>query len=201
MRTEEDKKIQQTLEKPGKGLPAIDALFLKHVAFPVIKRLVSWDRGMEWFEREGQRILRAVKNLDEEVLFNKVLIPKTMGIEDNSRYYSPAMVLWHLVYVGETIRDGIISLSRKERLDFVVKIENFKPFVEISSDIVHAYEVFLTGYRAVLEEKVEDRYIPNYHAHPWFGPLNPHQWLIMSALHQIVHRRQLERILKYGGRD
>jgi hypothetical protein len=201
IQTEEDREIQDKLDKAGKGLPAIDALLLKYVGFPVLKRLLSWDRGMELFEREGQRILHDVKGLDESVLFKKVLIPKTTGIEDNSRYYSPAMVLWHLIYVGETIRDGIISLSRKEQLDFVVKIENFKPFVDIGSNIVNDYEAFLEGYRSTIEENAGDRYIGNYHAHPWFGPLNPHQWVIMSAVHQVVHRRQLGNILKFGANN
>ncbi len=196
MQTEEDKGIQSQLESAGKGLPAIDALFLKYIGFSMLKRFVSWERAMRFFESEGMKILAEVKELDHDILFRKVLISKTLGIEDNSRYYSPAMVLLHLIYVGEAIREGIIGLSKNEKLNFVVKIENFKPFVEISSDIVNDYEVFLKEYRAAIEENVKDRYIQNYHAHPWFGPLNPHQWLIMSAVHQWVHARQLRRILK-----
>ncbi len=195
MQSEEDKKIQDQLGSAGKGLPAIDALFLRHVGFPLLKTFMSWDAGMNLFEREGAKILRDVKALDKQVLFEKVLIPRIAGIEDNSRYYSPAMVLWHLIYVGGTIRDGIISLSKNEKLDFVVKIEEFKPFVEISPDIVDEFERFLGSYRGTLEAKVEDKDIRNYHAHPWFGPLNPHQWLIMAAVHQVVHGRQLRKIL------
>jgi hypothetical protein len=201
MQTDEDKRIQDSLESAGKGLPAIDALFLKYIGFPVLKRTMSWDKGMELFEREGRRILENVQGLDEGILFQKVLIPKITGIENNSRYYSPAMVLWHLIYVGEAIQDGIIALSKNEKLDFVVKIENFKPFVEISSNIINDYEAFLDGYRSTIEESVEDRFIRNYHTHPWFGPLNPHQWVLMSAVHQIVHRRQLENILKFGANN
>lgn len=196
MQTEEDKKIQNKLESAGKGLPAIEALTLRHIIFPILKTLMSWNMGMKLFEYEGKRILNDVKMLDESVLFKKVLIPKILGIEDNSRYYSPAMVLWHLIYVGEAIQGGIISLSKNESPDFVVKIEKFKPFVEISANIVSQYEMFLKEYRRTIEENVKDKYIRNYHAHPWVGPLNPHQWLIMSAIHQLIHRRQLRKIIK-----
>ncbi len=195
MQTEEDKKIQNQLESAGKGLPTIDALFLKYAAFPVLKTFTSWNMGMRLFEHEGKRILHSACELDSDTLFRKVLISKTFGIEDNSRYYSPAMVLWHLIYVGNTIQEGIIALSKGEELDFVVKIENFKPFVEIDPDIVSQYEAFLSSYRHIIEENVVDRYIRKYHAHPWFGPLNPHQWLVMSAIHQWVHGRQLRKIL------
>jgi hypothetical protein len=45
-----------------------------------------------------------------------------------------------------------------------------------------------------IEASVKDKYIRNYHAHPWFGPLNPHQWLVLSAIHQVVRGRQLRKI-------
>lgn len=195
MQTEEDK-IQSKLESAGKGLRLIDALVLKHIAFPFLRTTMSWNMGMKLFEHEGERILKDVKELDDDTLFRRTLIPKIVGIEDNSRYYSPAMVLWHLIYVGNTIRDGIISLSKNERLNFAVKIENFKPFVEISPHIVNEYELFLQAYRRTIETKVADKNIRNYQVHPWFGPLNPHQWLIMSAIHQVVHGRQIRKILE-----
>lgn len=196
MQTEEDERIQSELESAGKGLPVVDALLLKRIIFPVLKTFMSWNMGMKLFENIGNRILNDVKELDDKTLFKRALITKTYGIEDSSRYYSPAMVLWHLVYVGGAIQEGIISLSKNESLDFVVKIENFKPFVEISNNIVSEYEMFLKEYRRTIEENVKDKHIRNYHVHPWFGPLNPHQWLVMSAIHQLIHKRQLRKILK-----
>jgi len=196
LRTKEDIQIQNQLENAGNGLPGIDAFFLKYIGFPILKTIMSWDRGMQLFEKEGRKILKSVKKLDYETLFKKRLISKTFGIEDNSRYYSPAMVLWHLIYVGETIQEGIISLSKNEPVDFVVKIENFKPFIEISDTIVEDFEIFLDNYKTYTEANTKSKNIKNYHVHPWFGSLNPHQWVIMSALHQLVHGRQLQKIIK-----
>lgn len=196
MQTKEDIEIQNKLEKPGHGLPKIDAIFLKHVGFPILKTFISWDNAMKFFEYEGKEILNLVKDLPKDKLFKKVLIPKIFGIEDNSRYYSPAMVLWHLLYVGETLHEGIVSLSKNEKIDFTVKIENFKPFVQIDEDIVEKYENFLNNYKKFIETNVENKYINNCLSHPWFGCLNPHQWLVMSAIHQMVHKRQIKKILK-----
>ncbi len=191
---------QDTLGKAGAGLPKFQAMFLRHIGFPMLRISVSWEKGFEIFESEGLKVLQLVEDLDQEQMHTKILVPKTFGIEDNSRYYSAAMVLWHLTYVGEVIRDGIISLSRGEHLDFTVKIENFKPFVEIENNVIEEYRSLLSNYRTELDNKVWDRYIRNYHSHPWFGPLNPHGWLVMGAVHQWVHRRQLENIVK-GLRD
>jgi len=181
IRSEEDKKIQDKLEQAGKGLPSIDAIFLRYIGFPIVKTFMSWEKGMKFFEDEGEKILDAVKNLDKETLFKKVLISKTFGIEDNSRYYSPAMVLWHLIFVGKTIEEGIISLSKNQKVNFVVKIEKFKPFVEINNDIIEDFKIFLNSYRENIESNIGNPKIKNYHPHPWFGPLNPHQWLIMVS--------------------
>lgn len=187
---------QNSLGKAGAGLPKFQAYFLRHIGFPMLRQFMSWDRALESFEAEGRKVLQLVAGLEQEQLNTKVLVPKTFGIEDNSRYYSAAMVLWHLIYVGETIRDGVTSLSRGETLDFTVKIENFKPFVDISPNIVNDYQAFLSTYRPTLNKNVQDRNRPNYHSHPWFGPLNPHGWLVLNAVHQLIHRRQLENIIK-----
>lgn len=51
------------------------------------------------------------------------------------------MVLLHLICVGEVLQEGIVSLSKNEKINFTVKIENFKPFVEIDEDIVEKIRV------------------------------------------------------------
>ncbi len=187
---------QDSLGKAGAGLPKLQSLFLRHIGFPLLRLSLSWEHAVKIFESEGDKVLRLVVGLNQEQMHTKVLVPKTFGIEDNSRYYSASMVLWHLNFVGEAIRDGIISLSRGETLDFTVKIADFKPFVDIGPDIVGEYSSFLAGYGPELNRHVKDRRIANYHSHPWFGPLNPHGWLIMNAVHQLIHRRQLENIVK-----
>ncbi|MDX1295827.1 MAG: DinB family protein [Sulfurimonadaceae bacterium] len=187
---------QDSLSKPGAGLPRLHTFFLRYIGFPMLRAFISWEWAMRIFESEGRKVLRLAETLNEDQLFTKVLIPKTFGIEDNSRYYSAAMVLWHLTYVGDTIREGIVALSRGEQLDFTVKIENYKPYVDIDTAVLQNYRGFLHRYRDDIEREVEERYTANCHGHPWFGCLNPYGWLVMCALHQWVHRRQLERIVK-----
>ena len=187
---------QDSLEKAGAGLPRFQALMLRYIGFPILRMFLSWEGALNLFESEGQKVLKLVDGLGQEQMNTKVLVPKTLGIEDNSRYYSAAMVLWHLIYVGNTINDGVVSLSRGETLDFTVKIENFKPFVDIKPNIADDYQNFLSNYRLSLDKNVHDRRKANYHSHPWFGPLNPHGWVVLSAVHQLIHRRQLENIIK-----
>ena len=59
MQSEEDIKIQNKLESAGNGLPSIDAIFLKHIGFPILKTFIPWSAGMKFFEYEGRRILNS----------------------------------------------------------------------------------------------------------------------------------------------
>jgi hypothetical protein len=36
------------------------------------------------------------------------------------------MVLWHLIYVGECLQEGIVNLSKNEKINFTVKIEKLQ---------------------------------------------------------------------------
>lgn len=188
--------IQENLGKAGVGLPFVEGIFLKYIAFPFLKQRFDWDKALKQFELEGEKILTLTKPLSQEQLFTRVLIPKIFAIEDNSRYYSPAMVLWHLIYVGEAIQQGIVDLSLGKKIEMTVKIENYKPFVEVDENIIEKYEKFLANYRKFLESNLIDIHSTNCHIHPWFGCLNPHQWLVMSMAHQLIHRRQIEAIIR-----
>jgi hypothetical protein len=74
MQTQEDIEIQNKLEKAGKGLPKIDAIFLRYIGFPLLKSFISWDNAMKFFEYQGKEILNLVKDLPKDKLFKKVLI-------------------------------------------------------------------------------------------------------------------------------
>jgi hypothetical protein len=32
--------------------------------------------------------------------------------------------------------------------------------------------------------------------HPWFGPITAHQWNWLMGIHQSIHRKQIEEILR-----
>jgi hypothetical protein len=196
--TPQDQAIQSQLDQAGKGLPKLEGAFLRHIGFPTLKGLLSWDRAMNRFESEGLKIIELTQHMSHEMLFTKVLIPKVFAIEDNSRYYSPAMVLWHLIYVGQTIEQGIIDLSHGRQIDMIIKIENFKPYVEIDDDIVSQFEKFITNNRDNITQNLGNPAHPTCHTHPWFGCLNAHGWLVMSMAHQLIHRRQIEAIIKHA---
>ena len=187
------------LAPAGAGLPRGRALLLRYAAFPLLKRLVSFERALSHFEKEGRRAAALCEGLSRERLFGRVMVPPLFGLEENSRYYSPAMVLMHLLIVGQALRERIPRLSRGERPDKEVRIEEYKPYTDIPEDIVKRYRRFVEGFRLTLLENLDDIHAPHRYEHPWFGPLNPKEWMVMGAIHQTVHRRQIEAILTHSG--
>ena len=183
------------LGKAGGGLSKTRGVFLKYVGFPVLNTLITWQRALDIFEKEGEKVIKLANSLEDKQLFERILVPTLFGLEDNSRYYSVAMVLEHLIIVGSALQERIPLLSQGKSLDMEVKIEKYKPYVEIESNIIETYTQFVQNFRKIVEAQVEDVYIDNHHEHPWFGNLKPKEWAVMGAIHQMVHRRQIEAII------
>jgi len=186
----------ETLGSAGAGIPHFTRIAGQYALFPLLNRFISWERAWDIYDREGAKIVAMASGLTREQCFERVLVPKLFGLEDNSRYYSVAMVVEHLLIVGKALAQRIPLLSRGVTLPDQVKIEDVKPYTEIDENIVEAFTDFMASYREKLNADVENIHIDNTSDHPWFGPFNPKQWSILGMVHQIVHRRQIEAILE-----
>ena len=187
------------LQTPGAGLPPLENFILKTVGFGIVGPMVSWNLSRRLFQWEGMKIIQLTENLSNEQLTRRVLIPRITAIEDSSRYWSPAMTLAHLVIVGEAIADFVVRLSRGESIEGEVRIQDVKPDHHTLPNILDDYRAFLPRFDRTLSRDVVDQYSPGTHPHPWVGPLTARQWLNLGAVHQRVHRKQIEKILQLGG--
>jgi len=194
--TKDSQELIEDLGKAGGGLSSGRAFFLKYLGFPLLNSIILWERALDIFEKEGGKVLSLARSMEKDKLFERVLVPKLFGLEDNSRYYSVAMVIEHLIIVGSALKKRIPLLSQGKNFDKEIKIEDYKPYMEIDDTIIDEYEIFLHGFRKEVEENVDNIYLENRHEHPWFGELKAKDWSVMGAIHQIVHRRQIEAIIR-----
>lgn len=197
--TKETETNMPDLDAPGAGLPAIQEFLLKHLAFPILRRVVSWEWALAIFEREGRLILAQVLDASAEQRLARVLVPRMMGIEDSSRYWSLAMTLDHIVIVSSGVLELIVRLSHGDKTDVIVDTAHVKPDVHAPADIEQKFEEFVSHFREQLESRVKNKRSAHCHVHPWFGCLDPHGWLVMLAIHQFIHRRQIVQIRKRLG--
>jgi hypothetical protein len=182
------------LASPGAGLPLVHELVLKYLAFPILRRLVSWERALAMIEKEGRVILAEVLDVPEDLRFRRILVPRMMGIEDSSRHWSLAMTLDHLLIVSHGVLGLMAKLSRAEAIDVVVNTADVKPDSKRTANVERKFEMFLGDFRRQVWAHVADRATSRCHVHPWFGCLDPHGWLVMLAVHQWIHKRQIQEI-------
>ena len=194
--TKDSQELIKDIGKAGGGLSSGRAFFLRYLGFPLLNSIISWERALDIFENEGEKVLSLARPMEKDKLFERVLVPKLFGLEDNSRYYSVAMVIEHLIIVGTALKKRIPVLSQGKNLDKEIKIEDYKPYMEIDDTVINQYEIFLHSFRKEVEENVDNIYLENRHEHPWFGELKAKDWSVMGAIHQVVHRRQIEAIIR-----
>ncbi|MCA9018457.1 MAG: hypothetical protein KDA77_24260, partial [Planctomycetaceae bacterium] len=63
---------------------------------------------------------------------------------------------------------------------------------KILSDFSH----FIQSFDRTLHTEVKHWDSGTRFRHPWFGLMNMHQWVCLAALHQGIHRKQIQYILK-----
>jgi len=187
--------IQKSLAPPGAGLPRGQGLLLRYLAFPLYCATTSWEKALRVFTAEGEQILALVEPLSVSQFQQRVLVKAPVGMEDSSRYWSSTMVLEHLIEVGSRVATGIVELTNGEAVSVKADIADVKPQGGKGPEIIAQYRDFLQDYVHTLTEDVGDLKSKHRHCHPWFGSLTAHQWACLGAIHQGVHRRQIERIV------
>lgn len=157
---------------------------------------MTWHSGVELFHEEGRKIKTIVELLNTELLLKKVLIKRLRGLEDSSRYWSPVMVLEHLIIVGRELKEIIIKLNDEQVPTKDLEIANVKPSENAGVEMVGRFNGFQEEFITVMSDERYHRSSDLKFRHPWLGPLNSFEWLCLAAGHTYLHCIQLKKILQ-----
>ncbi len=186
-----------TLGKPGAGLPFHEWFIAKYMIFPQRFRTIDNAQAIANFADETKKVLQIVSQLSESELCEKRLIKRLRGLEDNSRYWSCAMAIEHMIIAGTAVRGVLLSLSSGQADLPEAKIANMKPDPQIKADgLLERFEQMTEKFVRTAENAKIDAYPNVTFKHPWFGPLNARKWLVFAGAHQSVHRKQIEEIVR-----
>lgn len=189
--------MEPKLQAPGAGLPKLELLIAKHLIFPQRFRTTSDEKAVADFQEESDKILKLARQLTNQQLAERRLIPRLRGLEDSSRYWSVAMTMEHLTIVGNGTRGIILALSRNQTDLPKLGTADVKPSTELNVfDCVSKFEEFSNTFVRSVQKIDYDKYPNARHLHPWFGPLTARQWLVFAAPHQKIHRQQIESIIQ-----
>lgn len=180
------------LQPPGAGLPAYEFAWLRP-GFHLICAVLPQGAALALFKSEGERVLSLAQSVSTEQGAAPVLIDRVIGIEDSSRGWSVFMALDHLRIVNEGIASIIEALSQDRGFSQEVRIQDVKPSPASGPNTIDRFVASVANYEAVVARLGKlGRHLR--HAHPWFGPMTAHDWHCLAGIHQLVHRRQIERI-------
>lgn len=185
------------LAPPGNGLPPVEAWVNRHVLFPLFCRATSWQKAVAEVSRIGQHCLSLLTRVGDEERETRVLIKRLPGLEDSSRYWSLGMVVEHLLITGEGMArttEGLVAGAPLHE----VRIQDVKPqAVRSISETIAAYEAFLAGYPKRMQDlPAQPEFLLRRHPHPWFWPMNAHEWVCLNAMHHQIHQKQMDAILR-----
>jgi hypothetical protein len=184
------------LAPPGAGIPFIDRVSLRYVLLPLLFSSTSWEQALERFEKEGQRILKIISETPADKLDTRKLVPPMRGLEDSSRYWSVAMTVEHLIIVGEGIALGMKMLAAGQVPDRKANTAAVKPKGTIeAAQLYDTFKAFLDKFLNTVRNDLKNRQSKARYEHPWFGPLTAAQWGVVAAVHQRLHRQQMQSIL------
>jgi hypothetical protein len=80
--TQDSQELIEGLGKAGGGLSSGGAFFLRHAGFPFLNSIVSWERALGIFEKEGEKILSLAHSVekDKQTFYSELgLIPRPLG--------------------------------------------------------------------------------------------------------------------------
>jgi hypothetical protein len=190
-------KLDPILAPPGAGLPWIENTLARYIFFPKYCRKYSWDECQSYFDKEGEKICSLLDSLTTEKLDQKILIPRIRGIEDSSRFWSVSMTLEHLMIVGRGMSKIIQLLGNGKYPNIEVKTANVKPLGHANPERIREdFKQFLKEFAEDMNARSGDHASELKWKHPWFGGITPFQWHALAGIHQSIHRRQIQEILK-----
>ncbi len=184
-----------TLQPSGAGLPFFPRFYLRWFGRWSLRRKFTWDMAPVALEAAAVRLYETANALPDDALRTRVLVPPMNGLEDSSRYWSPAMVLQHLVMTGDIFSEIILQLSRGEPVTDRRGPGDVKPAAAADRTDVEAFRALHSGVGERLRTGAGPDRDGAKFPHPWFGPLTARDWFGLFATHLLIHERQLKAIL------
>ncbi len=186
--------VSPLLDQPGEGLPSVE-LLLSRMIFAVTRLTDSRASALRRLAAEGGRICALVGALDDNAGARRVLVPRLLGLEDSSRFWSPFMVVEHLVIVDTNMFRIMSDLVAGQAHPHEARIKDFKPAPAAGRTALVSFQKLVGEFEANVP-RWPDLHTRCRHGHPWFGALDAHAWLCLAGMHHAIHRRQLEHLLK-----
>ena len=178
------------LAPPGAGLPWFESVMVRWFGRRMFLSRLNWEGAQAAIARVSSRLAREAMAMDDETLARCVLIKRLPGLEDSSRFWSPEMVLEHLVITGEMFTDYVVTLSNGRPVADQRGIADIKPRGGLGRAVVARFVAVHEAIPTRLATEAGALRDGPAHLHPWFGKLTAAEWLSLTAVHLGLHEKQ-----------
>ena len=176
------------------GLPWVQDFVARYVAFPAYCRTTSFERVTRDFHTEIHRIEDLCGRFSPEDFSRRVTVPSMVGLEEDERHWSAALVVEHAVLVGDFIGRTLLFLSRDQPPPEPFKRELLRPRGGKGVAVMEDLRRLARDYPHLVQTELGKPAGAPLHRHPFFGDLDLHRWHCLSVSHLRVHRRQLHEV-------
>ena len=178
----------------GAGLPWFENRCIKYVLIPLVRLCLGWNSSLYLFQKEVTRIKKLIQNIPEEQRCQRIKIERVFGIEEHSKDYSVNMTLEHLSIVTQAMVFVIDTLSKEQTIEKEIYIKDVKPTHNAKDEHVTFFKTMNSYIQYLQNHNKKPSKMTK--KHPWFVEFNNEDWAVFTFIHMLVHRRQLESIVK-----
>ena len=176
------------------GLPWVQDFVARYVAFPAYCRTTSFERATRDFQTEIRRIEDVCGIFSPVDFGRRVTVPALVGLEEDERHWSAALVVEHAVLVGEAIGRTLVFLSRDQAPPEPFDRKALRPRGGKGVAVMEDLRRLARDYPHLVQTELGPATAGKVQRHPFFGDLDLHRWHCLSVSHLRVHRRQLHEI-------
>ena len=150
------------------------------------------------FSWETKKLTHLLEDDESFDVFQVIRIPRVIGVSEFNRQWSVLMAVDHLCLVLEDCRKAILALSEGVEPKGEIDLSLYAPRPDLGFDVLDRFENLTSRFCSEIQAAVEINstlWTTARFSHPCFGSLTAKQWLAFATMHQMIHRRQVQKII------
>jgi|GEM_PF-3777953 len=189
------KSSKSRIQLPEIALPWHQQLVMRLYMGPFVASSSEIKKNREVYQSFSQKIIDLGAGIPFSQHSVPVLVPAQVGLLDDTRYWSIAMTLEHLLKLDAKTKEIILKLARGEAPNIKVTPKNVAPTGKMDPEKVFAdFKAFVPTHLDEIDELLVASKSELTEVHPIFGPFTARQWYWSLATRTSLRYRQLKNI-------
>jgi len=189
------KSLTDGLNLPNLALPWHQQLMMRIYVGPFMANSMDASANRKTYEGFSRRIIELVSDIPFAQHKIPVLVPAQVGLLDDTRYWSIAMTLEHLLMVDAKAKEIILKLAQGEDAGIKVTPRGVKPSGQADPEKILAdYIEFVPTQLDEIEQVLSTSSSKKTEVHPIFGDFTALQWQWSLGARTALRFKQLKNI-------